>query len=101
MNTILEEAAGNVPACPLADGIRLDIVPAAVFTVPEAAVVGRTEDDCKAEGIAVKCLKSFYRANGKAISMGEPDGYCKVALALDMELLKVALLCVVLLFRIV
>lgn len=63
------------------DGIDLNIVPAAVFTSPEAAVVGKTEDECKAEGIPARCLKSFFRANGKALSMDEPDGYCKIVVA--------------------
>ena len=63
------------------DDIRLDIVPAAVFTSPEAATVGKSEDECKNEGIAVKCLKSFFRANGKALSMDEPDGFCKLVVA--------------------
>ena len=53
-------------------------MPAAVFTSPEAASVGMTEDECKEKGIAVKCLKSFFRANGKAVTMGETDGFCKV-----------------------
>lgn len=54
------------------------IVPAAVFTRPELAVVGRTEDECRDGNIPYLALKSFYRANGKAVSMGEDDGYCKV-----------------------
>ena len=58
--------------------IRLDIIPAAVFCQPEAAMVGMTEEQCKAAGIAVKCHKSFFRANGKALSMGESDGFCKL-----------------------
>ncbi|MBP5389993.1 MAG: FAD-dependent oxidoreductase [Bacteroidales bacterium] len=61
----------------LPDKIRFDLVPGAVFTVPEAASVGLSEDAAKERGIAVKCLKSFYRANGKAVSMGETEGYCK------------------------
>ena len=60
------------------DAIDLNLVPAAVFTAPEAAMVGLTEDQCKAEGRACICKKSFFRANGKAVSMGEPDGYCKI-----------------------
>jgi dihydrolipoamide dehydrogenase len=60
------------------DSIRFDIVPAAVFTNPEVATVGLTEDDCKAKGLAVKCLKSFFRANGKAVSMGQTEGFCKL-----------------------
>ena len=61
-----------------ADAIRLDIVPAAVFTSPEAAMVGLTEEQCKAQGIAYVAKKSFFRANGKAVSMNETDGMCKL-----------------------
>lgn len=60
------------------DNIRLDVVPAAVFTSPEAACVGLTEDECKAGGIPVKVHKSFFRACGKAVAMGETDGFCKI-----------------------
>ena len=63
--------------------IDLSIVPAAVFTNPEAATVGKTEDECKAAGIPVKCLKSFFRANGKALSMDEPDGFVKLVVAAE------------------
>ncbi len=58
--------------------IDLNVMPAAVFTSPEAACVGKTEDECKEAGIPVKCLKSFFRANGKAVTMAETDGFCKV-----------------------
>ena len=58
-------------------------MPAAVFTSPEAASVGLTEDECKDKGIPVKCLKSFFRANGKAVTMGETDGFCKVVVAAE------------------
>ncbi|MCQ2112223.1 MAG: dihydrolipoyl dehydrogenase [Bacteroidaceae bacterium] len=60
------------------DKIRFDLVPAAVFTTPEVAVVGLTEEQCKEQGLQFRSLKSFYRANGKAVSMGETDGYCKL-----------------------
>ena len=62
----------------LSDEIDLSVMPAAVFTSPEAATVGMTEEDCKEAGIAIKCLKSFFRANGKAVTMGETDGFCKL-----------------------
>ena len=61
--------------------IDLSVMPAAVFTSPEAASVGMTEDECKEAGIPVKCLKSFFRANGKAVTMGETDGFCKLVVA--------------------
>lgn len=60
------------------DNIRFDIVPSAVFTVPECGMVGKTEEQCKAEGIAIRIGQSFFRANGKALAMGEPDGLCKL-----------------------
>ena len=65
------------------DEIDLSVMPAAVFTSPEAASVGMTEDECKDKGIPVKCLKSFFRANGKAVTMGETDGFCKVVVSTD------------------
>ena len=63
--------------------IDLSVMPAAVFTSPEAASVGKTEDECKDSGIPVKCLKSFFRANGKAVTMGETDGFCKIVVAAE------------------
>ena len=65
------------------NGIDLSVMPAAVFTSPEAASVGMTEEECKDAGIPIKCLKSFFRANGKAVTMGETDGFCKVIVAAD------------------
>ena len=66
--------------------VRLDVMPAAVFTMPEAATVGLTEDDCKERGIEYVAKKSFFRANGKALSIGEPEGYCKLLVAADHRL---------------
>lgn len=63
--------------------VDLTVMPAAVFTSPEAACVGMTEDECKDKGIPVKCLKSFFRANGKAVTMGETDGFCKIVVAAE------------------
>ena len=60
------------------DGIRFDIMPAAIFTSPEAACVGPTEDQLKEQGIAYECKKSFWRANGKALAMGESEGLFKL-----------------------
>lgn len=59
-------------------GIDLSVVPAAVFCSPETASVGLSEDQCKEAGISVRTLKSFFRANGKAVSMGQADGFCKI-----------------------
>ncbi len=63
------------------DNIRFDIMPAAIFTSPEAACVGPTEDQLKEQGIAYECRKSFWRANGKALAMGETEGMLKLFIA--------------------
>ena len=60
------------------DNIRFDIMPAAIFTTPEAACVGPTEDQLKEQGIAYECRKSFWRANGKALTMAETEGMLKL-----------------------
>ena len=63
--------------------IRLDIVPSAVFTVPELSMVGLTEEQCTERGMNVVVKKSFFRSNGKAISMAEPDGLLKMIVDAD------------------
>ena len=60
------------------DNIRFDIMPAAIFTTPEAACVGPTEDQLKEQGIPYECKKSFWRANGKALAMNETEGMLKL-----------------------
>ena len=62
----------------VADGIRFDIMPAAIFTAPEAACVGPTEDQLKEQGMAYMCKKAFWRANGKALAMNESEGMLKL-----------------------
>ena len=69
------------------DGIRFDIMPAAIFTEPEAACVGPTEDQLKEQGVAYTCRKSFWRANGKALAMGETEGLLKLFMADDGQIL--------------
>ena len=66
------------------DNIRFDIMPAAIFTEPEAACVGPTEDALKASttpgalASGYSCRKSFWRSNGKALAMGETEGMLKL-----------------------
>ena len=60
------------------DSIRFDIMPAAIFTSPEAACVGPTEDQLKAAGSDYVCKKAFWRANGKALAMGKTEGMLKL-----------------------
>ena len=60
------------------DGIRFDIMPAAIFTDPEAACVGPSEDELKANGVDFHCRKAFWRANGKAMAMNQTEGMLKL-----------------------
>ena len=61
-----------------ADSIDLSVMPAAIFTNPEAACVGPTEDWLKEQGMAYECRKAFHRANGKALAMNETEGMLKL-----------------------
>ena len=69
------------------DGIDFSIMPAAIFTQPEAACVGPTEDQLKEQDVAYECKKSFWRANGKALAMGETEGLLKLFVAPDGQIL--------------
>lgn len=60
------------------DNIRFEIMPAAIFTEPEAACVGPTEEHLKEQGIPYVCKKAFWRANGKALAMNETEGMLKL-----------------------
>ena len=67
--------------------IDLSVMPSAVFTMPEAAAAGYTEEDCKSQGIECRVHKSFFRANGKAVCMGETEGMCKILASPEGRLL--------------
>lgn len=56
-----------------ADGIRLDFMPSAVFSNPEAAAVGLTEAQCREAGMDYAVRKIPFRANGRAVA-DEADG---------------------------
>lgn len=54
------------------------VVPYAVFTDPEVAGVGFTEEEAAAEGISVRIGKFPFRALGKAIGVSKTDGFVKI-----------------------
>lgn len=58
--------------------INYDCIPGVVYTHPEAAAVGRTEEELKAAGIAYKTGKFPYMANGRARAMNAIDGFVKI-----------------------
>lgn len=63
---------------PLLPTSYLQTIPSAVFTVPEAAMVGQTEEQLEEAGIEYQTHKAMYRANGKALAMEAEDGMVKI-----------------------
>jgi dihydrolipoamide dehydrogenase len=57
---------------------KFNIIPACVFTFPEVASVGMTEEQAKETYEDIQVNKFMFRANGKALSMSESDGFVKV-----------------------
>jgi len=57
---------------------RGEVVPSAVFTLPEIAQVGLSEEACKEQGVAVSIGRFAYAASGKALCDGEPQGQVKI-----------------------
>ena len=53
-------------------------IPSCIFTFPEIATVGLSEEQAKANGINYKVGKFPFSANGKAMTMGETDGLVKI-----------------------
>lgn len=58
--------------------INYDAVPTCVFSFPEIASVGLTEEETKKRGISYKVSKFMFAANGKALTLGEGDGLVKI-----------------------
>ncbi len=54
------------------------VVPSCIFVFPEVASVGITEDEAKREGLSYKVSKFMFGANGKALALGEGEGFIKV-----------------------
>ncbi len=58
--------------------IDYNCIPWVIYTAPEIAWVGKTEQQLKAEGRAYKPGQFPFAANGRALGMGESDGFVKV-----------------------
>lgn len=58
--------------------VNYDVIPGVVYTQPEVASVGKTEEELKAGGIAYKAGKFNFSANGRARAMNHTDGFVKV-----------------------
>ncbi len=58
--------------------VNYDVIPGVVYTWPEVASIGRTEDDLKKAGVSYKVGKFPFTANGRARAMGTTDGFVKI-----------------------
>ncbi len=58
--------------------VNYDVIPGVVYTMPEVAAVGKTEEELKAAGIAYTVGKFPFTANGRARAMRKMDGFAKV-----------------------
>ncbi len=58
--------------------VNYDVIPGVVYTMPEVAVVGKTEEELKEAGIEYAVGKFPFTANGRAKAMRKSDGFVKV-----------------------
>jgi dihydrolipoamide dehydrogenase len=58
--------------------VRLDCIPACVYTFPEVAVVGRSRDGAKESGVDAVQAVAKFAANGKALGEGESEGFVQL-----------------------
>ncbi|HET7775637.1 MAG TPA: dihydrolipoyl dehydrogenase [Azospira sp.] len=69
---VAELMAGQAGHC------NFDTIPWVIYTSPEIAWVGKTEQQLKADGVAYKAGKIPFLANGRALGMGDPSGFVKM-----------------------
>lgn len=69
---IAERLAGQ------AGHVNYNAIPSVVYTWPEVASVGKTEEELKAEGTEYKIGKFPFTANGRARAIGDTDGFVKI-----------------------
>lgn len=58
--------------------VNYDVIPSVVYTEPEVASVGKTEEELKAAGIEYRVGKFPFSANGRARAMLKTDGFVKI-----------------------
>jgi dihydrolipoamide dehydrogenase len=58
--------------------VNYDAIPSVIYSWPEVATVGKSEDELKAEGVAYSVGKFPFTANGRARAIGNTDGYVKL-----------------------
>lgn len=69
---VAEQLAGQKPH------INYNLIPGVVYTWPEVAAVGKTEEQLKEEGVAIKVGNFPMRALGRSRASGDIDGFIKI-----------------------
>lgn len=69
----IEKIAGGKKVHPM----KKELIPGCTYAMPQVASVGLTEDQAKEQGYAVKVGKFPFIANGKAIALGDTNGFVK------------------------
>ena len=65
--------------------LNYDVIPSIIYTHPEVAAVGKTEQDLKAEGVDYKAGSFPFAAIGRAMASGETDGMVKILSDADSD----------------
>ncbi|MGM0577049.1 MAG: dihydrolipoyl dehydrogenase [Myxococcota bacterium] len=65
--------------------VNYDAIPTIIYTHPEIAGVGRTEEELKDEGVPYRKGKFRYVANGRALGLGETEGQVKILAHADTD----------------
>jgi len=58
--------------------LNLDTIPWVIYTSPEIAWVGKTEQQLKSEGTPYRCGQFPFQANGRALGQGDARGFVKI-----------------------
>lgn len=82
---MLAHAASAQGRAVLGEKTDCNLIPSAVFSIPECAMAGLTEEECKTRGMEYTVKKAFFRANGKAVCMGETEGLIKIIVSSQTE----------------
>lgn len=64
--------------CGKKSDLNTKLIPSCIYTKPEIACVGKTEEELKKNGISYNVGKFPLKANGRALSINEPDGFIKI-----------------------
>jgi dihydrolipoamide dehydrogenase len=65
--------------------VNYDVIPGVVYTWPEVATIGQTEDALKQAGVAYRVGKFPFTANGRARAMGSTEGFVKILADRDTD----------------